>query len=542
LKFTDKGKIQLDVEVIKEEFRFVSIQFTVKDTGIGMSDEVRKKLFNSFTQADASTTRLHGGSGLGLAICKRLVELMGGGIGVRSVEGKGSNFWFVLPMRKSLRDVPALRENLEDARILYFRKSQFNLDIHKKIEQGCKINVEVTDSLDRMVDLLKKSLKPGESSFVDLIVVDVTGSEFTAAADISRFKHELSGSFSQILAINALPALSDELKNAGADAVMLRPFNFEAFRQQIYRLLDIGLYPSVHEMPDDLTLFGGMFGQEIEDKAQAKLAQSAKVNDLKFSGRVLLAEDNPINRSVIEKMLSKYGLEVVTVEEGSSAIKLLKSEKFDLVFMDCQMPRMDGFEATKLWRAYEKEHPGSVTGQLPIIAITANAMREDRQQCIDAQMDDYLPKPISRTALGVVLKIWMPRGKVVEGIQDDQPQTPTDDSQGIAELDEATLMELKEVMDDDFDRIIHSYIKHSTELISEIKHLMNSGEVAEVKRLVHSFKSSSKNVGAIALGNMAYEIETQLTNGVEIDLDEAIKDLIISYDQVVKALEKWLSE
>ena len=103
-------------------------------------------------------------------------------------------------------------------------------------------------------------------------------------------------------------------------------------------------------------------------------------------------------------------------------------------------------------------------------------------------------------------------------------------------------MELKEVMDDDFDRIIYSYIKHSTELISEIKRLMNSGEVTEVKRLVHSFKSSSKNVGAIALGNMAYEIETQLTNGVEIDLDEAIKDLIISYDQVVKALEKWLSE
>ena len=160
----------------KDEFRFVSILFTVKDTGIGMSESVRKKLFTSFTQADASTTRLHGGTGLGLAICKRLVELMGGEIGVKSVEGKGSNFWFSLPLRKSLRDVPALRENLEDARVLYYRKSQFKLDIHKQIEEGCEIGIEATDSLDQILGHVTKSLKPGESSFIDMVIFDVLGS------------------------------------------------------------------------------------------------------------------------------------------------------------------------------------------------------------------------------------------------------------------------------------------------------------------------------------------------------------------------------
>ena len=541
LKFTDKGKILLNIEIKKEEFRFVYILFTVKDTGIGMSETVRQKLFTSFTQADASTTRLHGGTGLGLAICKRLVELMGGEIDVKSVEGKGSNFWFVLPLRKSLRDVPALRENLEDARIMYFRKSQLKLDVHKQIEEGCKIDIESTDSLDKITSRLKNSQKPGESGFVDLVVVDVMGSEFTAANDISKIKQQVTGTFSQILAINALPALSSELKNSGADAVMLRPFNVEVFRQQVYRLLDIGLYQVVHEMPDDLTLFGGMFGQGIEDASQEKLAQSVKVNDLKFSGKVLLAEDNPINRSVIEKMLGMFGLEVVTVEEGFSAVKQMKEERFDLVFMDCQMPRIDGFEATKLWRAYEKDHANSLPGHLPIIAITANAMREDRQQCIDAQMDDYLPKPISRAALGVVLKIWMPPDKVVENVHGLSQDKKLEADENNSELDQATLSELRDVMDEDFDHIIHSYIKHSTELISSIKQLMNSGELAEIQRLVHSFKSSSKNVGAVKLGNKAYEIEKKLAKGDQSGLSDDIQRLIINYDKVVKALKNLLT-
>lgn len=540
LKFTDKGKIQLDVKVQKEEFRFVSIQFTVKDTGIGMSESVRNKLFTSFTQADASTTRLHGGTGLGLAICKRLVELMGGEIGVKSVEGKGSSFWFVLPLRKSLTDVPALRENLEDARILYFRKSQYKLDVHKQMEEGCKIDIEPTDSIDDILDHLNSSLKPGESNFVDLVVVDVMGSEFTAASDITRIKRRVTGTFSQILVVNALPSLSNDLKKAGADAVMLRPFNFEAFRQQIYRLLDIGLFQTIHELPDNLSLFGGMFDQVVDGKSQDKLVQSSKVSELKFSGKVLLAEDNPINRSVIEKMLTMFGLKVITVEEGFSAVKKMKAENFDLVFMDCQMPRMDGFEATKLWRAYEKEH-AKESNSLPIIAITANAMREDRQQCIDAQMDDYLPKPISRAALGVVLKIWMPKDKLVENVQLDNLEELAGQGDAGSGLDNKTLLELKEVMGNDFDHIIHSYIKHSTELISNIKQLINSGDLREVRRLVHSFKSSSKNVGAIELGNKAYDIEKKLANDNHLNLDDDIQQLIVNYDKVVKALEELIS-
>ncbi len=540
LKFTDSGSIQLKIDVQKEEFRFVSVVFTVKDTGIGMSESVRKKLFTSFTQADASTTRLHGGTGLGLAICKRLVELMGGEIDVKSVEGKGSNFWFVLPLRKSLRDVPALRENLEDATILYFRKSQYKLDVHNQMEEGCKIKIEPTDSIDIILEQLNKSLKPGDSSFVDLVVVDVMGSEFTAASDILRIKRALTGTFSQILVVNALPALSTDLKQAGADAVLLRPFNFEAFRQQIYRLLDIGLFQVIHEMPDNLSLFGGMFDQGSEGEPNDKLVQASRVNELKFSGKVLLAEDNPINRSVIEKMLKMFGLAVTSVDEGFSAVKLMKTENFDLVFMDCQMPRMDGFEATKLWRAYENEHAGSGR-HLPIIAITANAMREDRQQCIDAQMDDYLPKPISRAALGVVLKIWMPQERLVENIELDIRDETVEPTGGSSELDNKTLLELKDVMGDDFGQIIHSYIKHSTELISNIKLLINTGDLKEVQRLVHSFKSSSKNVGAIELGDKAYEIEKKLANGNHSELDDEIQNLIVRYDRVVKALEELLA-
>ena len=408
------------------------------------------------------------------------------------------------------------------------------------MEEGCKIKIEPTDSIDIILEQLNKSLKPGESSFVDLVVVDVMGSEFTAASDILRIKRALTGTFSQILVVNALPALSTDLKQAGADAVLLRPFNFEAFRQQIYRLLDIGLFQVIHEMPDNLSLFGGMFDQGSEGEPNDKLVQASRVNELKFSGKVLLAEDNPINRSVIEKMLKKFGLAVTSVDEGFSAVKLMKTENFDLVFMDCQMPRMDGFEATKLWRAYENEHAGSGR-HLPIIAITANAMREDRQQCIDAQMDDYLPKPISRAALGVVLKIWMPQERLVENIELDIRDETVEPTGGSSELDNKTLLELKDVMGDDFGQIIHSYIKHSTELISNIKLLINTGDLKEVQRLVHSFKSSSKNVGAIELGDKAYEIEKKLANGNHSELDDEIQNLIVRYDRVVKALEELLA-
>lgn len=540
LKFTDEGGVSLEISLRHEHVREVELLFTVKDTGIGMSDMITRKLFQSFTQADASTTRNYGGTGLGLAICKRLVELMGGEIGVKSKQGKGSVFWFFLPMRKSLKDVPPRREKIEDARILYFLKNSRKKDIYEMIQADYKVHIELSQDLNDVLQKLKKAERPQENNAYDLVIVDVVGSELTAVNDLQIIGRAIKNSLTQIIVINALPSIVRELHDHGASSVLQRPFNAEMFRQNLFRLLDIGLDNQPDESINNLALLENMMNFS---SASNQAAEKDQQPENTYDAKVLLVEDNPINREVAMKMLIYFGLEVDIAEDGYRALQAMKSQHYDLVFMDCQMPRMDGYEATRLWRNHEQDqdHGLSTKHRMVIIAITANAMRGDRDKCIAAQMDDYLPKPLTRSVLNQMLQKWL-SGKVSGKVSVHKVQQTDSNSDKETDelLDLSVIDELKQVMGEDYKNVIHSYLQHSSQLFTRMKHMASEGNAKEVMRSVHSFKSSSKNVGAIKLGDRALAFEQQLRNNEEVDLNNSVQGLLVDYDQVAKALEKML--
>ena len=540
LKFTEEGGISLEISMRHDRVREVELLFTVRDSGIGMSEMITRKLFQSFTQADASTTRNYGGTGLGLAICKRLVELMGGEIGVKSTQGKGSIFWFFLPMRKSLKDVPARREKIEDARILYFLKNSRKTDIYEMIQADYKVHVELSHDLNDALQKLKNAEHPRENNAYDLVIVDVMGSELTAVNDLQIIERAIRSSLTQTIVINALSSIIRELHDIGASSVLPRPFNAELFRQNLFRLLDIGLDDQSDDSDRDGVFLENMLDFNAETSQQAgHQAEPEKTYDAK----VLLVEDNPINLEVARKMLIYYGLRVDIAKDGYQALKAMKSKAYDLVFMDCQMPGMDGFEATRLWRNHEKDLDQGLSpkNRMVIIAITANAMRGDREKCIAAEMDDYLPKPLTRILLSQMLHKWL--SKKVSGTIIHNKVSETDHTSGRPEddlIDHTVLDELKQVMGDDYKNVIHTYLQHSSQLFTKMKHMASEGNSEEVLRSVHSFKSSSKNVGAIKLGDMAFEIEQKLRNKEPVDMEQAIQRLLLAYDSAARSLKEML--
>ena len=538
LKFTDRGEISLEVSLQHEHIREVELLFSVKDTGIGMSENTRSKLFRSFTQADASTTRVHGGTGLGLAICKRLVELMGGDIDVQSTEGRGSNFWFVIPMRKSLKVIPALRQDFKDVRILFYTKNLDEPEALKLVKD--EVKVDVVHEIEQAVELISRTANRDKRNFYDLLIIDVVGHEVTVTSDLLLLKKHILKTMTQIMIINALPLQIQELKAAGADSVLVRPHRAEILRQNLFRLLDIGLTKPLAETHRDHQLSLSEKAVLESQMPLSLLNESTEPSATAlFSGNVLLVEDNPVNLSVAKRMLQLQGLDVDVATDGYEAFEKMKQGAYDLVFMDCLMPVMDGFEATRHWREHEQhEKPDR---HLVIIAMTANAMRGDREKCMSANMDDYLPKPLTKTQLTQMLAKWLPEDLVFNEVSEPANQEIEVGPEKHSDLlDESVLLELHEVMGEDYQSVIHSYLLNASQLLTDLKHKANENDIEAVIRAVHSFKSSSKNVGAIDLGEKAEALEEQLRNKAEVDIPRAVQELVVSYDEVAKALKEYL--
>ncbi|MGD2116866.1 MAG: ATP-binding protein [Chromatiales bacterium] len=539
LKFTDKGYIALEVSRRGERVKEVDLMFTVRDTGIGMSEKTSSRLFRSFTQADASTTRKHGGTGLGLVICKRLVELMGGKIGVRSHLGKGSIFWFVLPMRKSISEVPAMRQDLHSAKILLYRSSRKDHGEVGRLLQDARAEVELCTKLADVQQQLELSQAPGQHDFYDLLLIDVTGFEVQVVDQLKLIKQQISNPLTQIMLVNSLPHLLDDLLDAGANAVIDRPLNPEVFRRRLYRLLDVEF-----DHPDEDSQSSAFLDEQITDE---QLDDDWMLEDLdtsgssgEFHGRALLVEDNPINLAVAKRMLQLQGITVTTALDGVEALQALEKSSFDVVFMDCHMPNMDGFEATANIRKRELEN--GLPHQL-VIAMTANAMRGDRERCIEASMDDYLAKPVNQQLLKNMLAKWLdhadqPDEASAEQIVEETPALPGQDVRDV--LDREVLAELQDVMGVEFTQLIYSYLHNSASLLAQMRSIADADGLPEIIVPAHSLKSSSSNVGAHEVARLAKELEHAARQGEEVDLKQHVKQLVIAYDQAATALKSYL--
>jgi len=412
-KFTESGEIELFLDIEEKKDDRVKLHAAIRDTGIGVPKDKLSAIFLPFQQADGSTTRKYGGTGLGLSICKKISELMGGDVWAES-QSHGSIFhftaWFKKAEDKEIRGfTPA---SLSNKKILIIDDNQTNLDILTHLLELVGMRVVALGNGADVVPTLTNALESGDpfdACILDIQMPGMSGYEVVKQirnpqTSIQGFQSTINNHQSSIqsLPLLALSSLMErdarKCEKAGFDSFLSKPIR----REKLYTMLE--------------RMIGRMEGEGKKDEAVKEkiITQYSVREEMKYSVRILLAEDNPVNQKLTRMMLTKAGYQVEVANNGKEAVeKYTASPKdFDLIFMDVQMPEMDGLEATKEIRKHE-EQPATRNSQLatrrhiPIVAMTAHAMKGDREKCIEAGMDDYITKPIKRELVFEVLEKWI---------------------------------------------------------------------------------------------------------------------------------------
>ena len=385
IKFTESGDVVVEVTVEAQSKEDAMIRIAVTDTGIGISEQARERLFQSFSQADGSTTRRYGGTGLGLAICKRLVELMGGSIGVTSRVGEGSCFSFTMNLRKQAggsRSADPAAAVLAGLRVLIVDEKAINRSSLEQMTRTWGMRPTCVHNSSEALDVL--SGRGGHPRF-DLALLDVDLSP-TDGIELARaIKARAEGGDPKLVLLTSFGRRGDAkaAKEAGVAAYLTKPVR--------ERQLHDGLVAVITQHPVSSGMPATREARPLITRHT--LAETQAKVDL----RILLAEDNLVNQKVAVRLFQRLGHHIDVVANGREAVEAMSRLSYDVVFMDCQMPEMDGFEATHFIREREQSN------RIPIIAMTANAMQGDRERCLAAGMDDYLSKPISMDALAGAL-------------------------------------------------------------------------------------------------------------------------------------------
>ncbi|RYF10735.1 MAG: response regulator, partial [Deltaproteobacteria bacterium] len=384
IKFTPSGTIVVRAELLAEQEDFCRVRFSVSDTGIGVDPQVAARLFAPFVQADGSTARRFGGTGLGLSICKQLAALMGGEVGVHSdpARGSGSVFWFSAKLIKGKgSDSQRYDGNLADVRVLLVDDDGISREIIARYLRAWKVHVVAVDSGEAALQVAT-SQGAARRAF-DMAIVDISMPKMDGFALAQALRRRSEWAHSPIIVITAYdrPGNREQVKDQGLHAYLTKPLRQSALFDTMMSTRVCGLT----SIPESATL-------------AAPTAASPTRR------RVLVAEDNAVNQLLVITHLKKLGYGAMAVGNGREALSALQMGGFDLVLMDCQMPEMDGYEATRAIR----DHEGGLGRHTPIIALTANAMQEDERKCLAAGMDDYMAKPIKRDLLARKLQRWLP--------------------------------------------------------------------------------------------------------------------------------------
>jgi two-component system, sensor histidine kinase and response regulator len=375
IKFTKSGEVVIRLTPREETPTHIKIHFAVQDTGIGISQEDQQRLFKSFHQVDASTTRRYGGTGLGLAICKRLAELMGGEIGVESRIGVGSTFWFTALFEKqpdAQEKAFLLPEPLRNKRILVVDDSKTNLEILTGYLHAWGCICDVAWDGEMALSVMHAVAKVGAA--FDMVIVDMRMPEMDGAELGRRIKADPELRETRIIMLTSQGLRGDAatVKSIGFSAYLMKPIR----RSQLF---------------DCLVMVLGGYRSQFQ-QAEPQLVTRHSIEDAKRKKiRILLAEDNTVNRKLALVLIEKFGFRADAVANGLEAVQALELAPYDLVLMDVQMPEMDGLEATRIIR---DPRSGVLDHAIPIIAMTAHAMKGDREMCLKAGMDDYVAKPI----------------------------------------------------------------------------------------------------------------------------------------------------
>jgi signal transduction histidine kinase/CheY-like chemotaxis protein/HPt (histidine-containing phosphotransfer) domain-containing protein len=481
IKYTQSGSVMLRVAEAGTTDDMVRLRFEVSDTGMGIPLEKHVLIFEPFTQLPGPPGTSHGGTGLGLAICKQLVEKMGGEIGVRSMPGRGSTFWFEVPLARPAVDDALPTRELAGIRALIVDDNEVNREILRHQLAALGISREEAANGKIALDKLRAAYVSGTP--FDIAVLDDRMPNMTGIELARAIRADPTFASLPLVMLSSVGHDEDASVEAGIEFFLTRPVR----QSHLYDCLQEALRAKVA---------GGTL-QRVGGKR------------VQLDGRILVVEDNAVNQELAAHMLRHLGCHAIVTKNGADALDALEHESFDAVLMDCQMPEMDGFEATAAIRKRESLEGGE--RRLPIIALTAGAVEGDRDKCLAAGMDDYLSKPFSAEQLEAVLRRWLP------AVPQAEP--------GCIHVDEKVLERMLAMGGGGRDllcRLIDLFLLDAPDRLAAIQDALSRGDARALGRAAHAFRSASANLGATTLAELCARVEHDCTKGSTDGADRVV--------------------
>jgi CheY-like chemotaxis protein/HPt (histidine-containing phosphotransfer) domain-containing protein len=513
IKFTEKGEVVIRASLENEDPAHAAIRFSISDTGVGIPEGSIDRLFDKFSQVDSSTTRKFGGTGLGLSIAKQLAEMMGGSIGVESREGEGSRFWFTAIFKKQPMEQQSLiaAEDIKGKHVLIVDDNETNRMVLKEQLMSWECRHHEVAGGTEALNCLRHGVADDDP--FEIAIIDMQMPEMDGATLGQKIKQDPKLKHTKLVMMTSLGKRGDarRFERIGFAAYLTKPVK----QSQFYNCL---------------AMISCSQTEVSQDPSSAIVTRHSIAEFQKRRVRILLAEDNDINQKVALGILTNFGYRTDIVANGKDAVKAMENVRYDVVLMDCQMPEVDGYEATREIRSLRSN---VLDHNVPIIAMTAHAMKGDREKCLAAGMVDYISKPINPEKLLEMIEKWLTKD---EKLQTDEVRgnvSPADnvfDSAGFFDR----LMGDKDLAFE----ILDGFLANVPFTFRALKEALDSGDAKLVRQRAHSLKGASGNVGAVALEKIAYQVELA---GKANDLTKAgalIAELKIQFENLRKTLSQ----
>ncbi len=499
VKFTDQGEVSLKVSLKSDDAETAVLHFQVEDTGIGIRQDQIQRLFESFTQADMSITKKYGGTGLGLAISKLLAEAMNGQIGAESVEMVGSTFWFALPLKKQVSRQKRSRcpdPESTDLKVMTITDgSNLGRDFEKALDELAMAYDQAFDETEA-VEMLRWSVEEGRP--FDLVIMEAKESNNLAEQLGIRIKQDPDLKFSRLMLLTSV--------GTKGDARRFESIGFSAFLSKpVDRSMLLECIRAVMSLPCD-----------EQERSHPIITRYTVIEGRKHVRRILIVEDMETNRITTRILIEKLGYRVDEAHTGLEAVEKHRRNFYDLIFMDCRMPEMDGFEATREIRAYEAARKKSRT---PIVAMTGNAYERDRKKCFDAGMDDFIAKPVVPDILTRKINSFLsaaPDRETGSAVNESGPASLIGDNDLSSDaylcFNKSLLMDRLGHDEATAKVILETFFQEAPDLLERLREGLDRKRYADVRTCAHALKGAAANVGADRLAAAARRMETGAEN------------------------------